>query len=638
MRIKSNSGFSLVEAMVAIGILGVVLVAITDLISFSMNSLRRTDQMAETTNLLALLSNTIASPRRCTGIFMVDATNPMLYPDLAAIIPDRTVGRIQLPGNISIVVNEKIQGAEGITVTGISLKEIDILKRSTDTSAGGTVRNYWTVLTVKTVKDAVLGGAPQFSPDLVLPLMLSVNGTLGDERILGCNRERGSLWSEDAAGNLYRLSGKTSIGLSPAYSLIPGAQQQVDGAGTFNVGKFFSVTANNNGNGAADGNLAAGVNALSSTTPGTNATAFGTSALELNTGSNNSAIGYRAMASNTTGSDNTAFGSRALTANTTGLRNSAMGMSALMANTSGNDNTAFGHSALIASTGASANTAIGYQAMSKITLVGSGNTAFGNYSLGAGAASTTGASNTAIGHQSLNRITGGSENTAVGYQAIYGMFPPQPPAPHPVALVPYGSYWPGGNTAGIGNTYVGANAGGSVIGSRHIAIGVNAIAAASNSIQIGQGRNALGVAVAGEGSLKIGDSYNILIPQLGATGVGLFFDAATGFVGTPASDRRLKKNIEPITMAMAKILRLQGVTYLPKNAPQTKTRIYGLIAQDVEPVVPAVVNTAPDKRKTKTINYAALVGLLVEGVKEQQKTIEGNRRVSDQIRKLVESR
>lgn len=96
------------------------------------------------------------------------------------------------------------------------------------------------------------------------------------------------------------------------------------------------------------------------------------------------------------------------------------------------------------------------------------------------------------------------------------------------------------------------------------------------------------------------------------------------------SDRKLKKNIQPILSPLAKVLALKGVTFewdhfnLAKNSPGTKM---GLIAQDTEKVVPEVViNTTIDSKgesvPVKGIQYENLVGLLVEAIKEQNKRID----------------
>ena len=83
------------------------------------------------------------------------------------------------------------------------------------------------------------------------------------------------------------------------------------------------------------------------------------------------------------------------------------------------------------------------------------------------------------------------------------------------------------------------------------------------------------------------------------------------------SDERLKKNIKPIDNALADICQLEGVTFDWKD---TGTQGQGFIAQQVEPIIPDVVNTDEDTGM-KSINYVGLIGHLVEAIKEQQTQI-----------------
>jgi hypothetical protein len=92
-----------------------------------------------------------------------------------------------------------------------------------------------------------------------------------------------------------------------------------------------------------------------------------------------------------------------------------------------------------------------------------------------------------------------------------------------------------------------------------------------------------------------------------------------------ASDGRFKKNINEIDNALDKVLQMHGVTYEMK-AEEFPDRNFdaskqiGLIAQDVEKVIPEVVVTNADGYKA--IDYAKLVPVLIESIKEQQKTIK----------------
>ena len=83
------------------------------------------------------------------------------------------------------------------------------------------------------------------------------------------------------------------------------------------------------------------------------------------------------------------------------------------------------------------------------------------------------------------------------------------------------------------------------------------------------------------------------------------------------SDRRAKENITPITQALQKIQKLQGV-YYTRNDQEDKTRKIGFIAQEVEEVVPEVVLTDSTEDYKKSIAYQNLTALLTEGIKEQQ--------------------
>ncbi|WP_199153531.1 tail fiber domain-containing protein [Chromobacterium sp. ASV23] len=81
---------------------------------------------------------------------------------------------------------------------------------------------------------------------------------------------------------------------------------------------------------------------------------------------------------------------------------------------------------------------------------------------------------------------------------------------------------------------------------------------------------------------------------------------------TAFSDRRLKKNIKPIKGALGRVRQLLGVVFDRKDTGERQT---GLIAQDVQKVMPEAVIEVGDK-KTLSVAYGNLVGLLVEAIKE----------------------
>jgi hypothetical protein len=93
-----------------------------------------------------------------------------------------------------------------------------------------------------------------------------------------------------------------------------------------------------------------------------------------------------------------------------------------------------------------------------------------------------------------------------------------------------------------------------------------------------------------------------------------------------SSDARFKTNISPITNSLQKVLALRGVhfnwntTAFPERMFSDK-RTIGFIAQEVEKVVPEIVQTENTPEQYKSVHYDKVVALLVEAIKEQQKQI-----------------
>jgi hypothetical protein len=78
------------------------------------------------------------------------------------------------------------------------------------------------------------------------------------------------------------------------------------------------------------------------------------------------------------------------------------------------------------------------------------------------------------------------------------------------------------------------------------------------------------------------------------------------------SDQRLKQNIQPLENALAKVEQLRGVSFEWK-AQDTGTQI-GMIAQEVETVLPELVST--DSDGYKSLAYDKMTAVLLEAVKE----------------------
>ena len=109
--------------------------------------------------------------------------------------------------------------------------------------------------------------------------------------------------------------------------------------------------------------------------------------------------------------------------------------------------------------------------------------------------------------------------------------------------------------------------------------------------------------------------------ELQVTGDGVFTGNITAYY---SSDISLKDNIRPIESAVFKVQQIRGVTFdwneKAGKFAQEKGHDVGLIAQEVEKVLPEIVQIREDG--IKAIQYEKVVPLLVEAIKEQQVTIE----------------
>lgn len=87
-----------------------------------------------------------------------------------------------------------------------------------------------------------------------------------------------------------------------------------------------------------------------------------------------------------------------------------------------------------------------------------------------------------------------------------------------------------------------------------------------------------------------------------------------------SSDARLKKNIAPIDHALDKVLNLSGYHYEWINNAQDNDVQSGVLAQEVEAIMPELVDTSEDGNKS--VNYNGLIPYLIEAIKQQQKQID----------------
>jgi hypothetical protein len=297
------------------------------------------------------------------------------------------------------------------------------------------------------------------------------------------------------------------------------------------------------------------------------------------TGQYNTAVGNPALSANTTGGANSAFGANALSANTTGGTNSAFGAGVLFANTTGNANSAFGNGVLFLNTTGVANSAFGASALSDNT-TGGDNSAFGQGGL---YHNTTGGSNSAFGSAALFTLTNGSSNVAIGAFA-------------------------GGNvTSGSNNIYIG---------------NVGPSGAESNTIRIGTVATQTVAYMAGISGVTSASGVAVLVNP-------------SGQLGTTTSSRRFKDAIADMGKESDILMKLRPVAFYYKpEYDNTRTRQYGLVAEEVAQVAPELVLSDKDGAP-QTVRYHFVNAMLLNEVQKQRRLAEEQWKENEEQRNTI---
>jgi hypothetical protein len=212
----------------------------------------------------------------------------------------------------------------------------------------------------------------------------------------------------------------------------------------------------------------------------------------------------------------------------------------------------------------------------------------------------------------------------------------------------YGVYGYSGNigsygTGGSSGVYGYSNDGNGVYGSSYDGYGVN-------------GFSTKGYA----GYFTSTDNYGLVATSTNAYYAGVFYGHVYSSLGFVTSDKNLKKDIRDFGNAMTIINKLKPENYLFKDDAKyaslhlPKGRHYGLLAQDLEQVLPNLVSEAPhqliihpqpaapvkptadgkpqpivaETKETKetinikAVNYVELIPIIIKGMQEQQEEIE----------------
>jgi hypothetical protein len=109
------------------------------------------------------------------------------------------------------------------------------------------------------------------------------------------------------------------------------------------------------------------------------------------------------------------------------------------------------------------------------------------------------------------------------------------------------------------------------------------------------------------------------------------------------SDYRLKKNIKPLENGISTVLKLNPVNYEKKNSLETSNydkKENGFIAQEIQKVLPYIVDEGKDKDRLLSVDYTSIIPVLTKAIQEQQVIIEqlksSNEANTIQLKKLLE--
>lgn len=134
-------------------------------------------------------------------------------------------------------------------------------------------------------------------------------------------------------------------------------------------------------------------------------------------------------------------------------------------------------------------------------------------------------------------------------------------------------------------------------------------------------------------------SGNLTLYQAGVL-KGTFAEADGMY--TPASDRKLKTNIQKIEdQILDKVMELKPSSYQFKSAP-LGVKEYGLIAQEVQEVFPElapVIQAKTDGAKEELlgVNYMEFVPILIKATQEQQEIIEKQNEMLEALLERIEA-
>jgi hypothetical protein len=180
------------------------------------------------------------------------------------------------------------------------------------------------------------------------------------------------------------------------------------------------------------------------------------------------------------------------------------------------------------------------------------------------ASDITGTNNTAIGFVALQSVTTGNNNIGVGVNAGTGL------------------------TTGSGNIYINANP---------------AVAAEATTTRIGTAQTRTFIAGIRGATTGVANAIAVVIDSVGQ-------------LGTISSSIQFKHDVADMNDDSSKVLDLRPVTFV-YNDDAMNTKQYGLIAEEVDEIFPAIVVKDNDGQPY-TVQYHVLPVLLLNEIKKQQ--------------------
>jgi trimeric autotransporter adhesin len=308
-----------------------------------------------------------------------------------------------------------------------------------------------------------------------------------------------------------------------------------------------------------------------------------------------------------------------------GNYNFGIGESTLKLLTNGTKNIAFGNYALKSLSEGDNNIAIGYNSLSSLS-----SSAINNIAIGVDALNSVVVANTniAIGYHALNNYTYNSSNIGIGAYTEIEAANSIAIGARAKAIDDFSIVL--GSSDGVNGAFDDVKVGigtSAPIGRLHI----------KSNLSQGDGGACLQLEDADNNNVKIGfgitnesKKWDIITRTQNTGGTSFVTFALRNssdvmkVVGngnveitgnfSQNSDRKLKDNIVPITASLDKINRLNGYNYYWKNINADKKLQYGVIAQEVEKVFPALVSK--DNDGYKSVNYNGLTAVLLASVKE----------------------